>query len=607
MSSKKTHSDQASAADTLPLDMVLSAFPVAYLATDARGRVTSWNEKLAEITGVSAAHMIGKKAWRGFSEEKRLTPMELTLRTEEAEDQPDFEIRNRQTGEAIRVRFAARPVLDAQDELLGVVGMLAVGDTDELMTLKAETADLVPLPIIAMDREYKVTYANDAAVKLLGHTQESVLGHFCYDLFKTTHCNTAECRCRQAMDRDGVFTGETSLEMGGRTLYIEYTGAPVKDGLGKIIGAREFVLDITQRKEVLTDIIRMARELASGNLTVRARDDYEGDYKEIADQLNRAVKAQHDAMLTVAEAVEQLSAASEQIASGSQYVAQGAATQASSLQQTSASLDEMSTMTARTAEHTQRVQTLSEATRETASQGSEAMKQMTAAMEEIRKAAESTAEIIRDINEIAFQTNLLALNAAVEAARAGDAGRGFAVVAEEVRNLAQRSKEAAKRTEQLIKESVNLAESGRDISGKVDANLGDIVDSILRVAELIGQIATSSVQQADGIKLVNDSMNKVDKVTQQAAANAEESASSAEELSSQAQELARIVGRFTLLREGRATHAAPPTPKAPAPQVDWERPAPRVPTKGLRGKDPNAHFSAEDLIPLEDDPEFKDF
>ena len=120
------------------------------------------------------------------------------------------------------------------------------------------------------------------------------------------------------------------------------------------------------------------------------------------------------------------------------------------------------------------------------------MGQMTEAMEKIRTAAEGTAAIIRDINEIAFQTNLLALNAAVESARAGDAGRGFAVVAEEVRNLALRSKEAAKKTESLINDSVSLAKHGEGVSKQVSQNLGDIVSAVTKVSELIATIAASS-------------------------------------------------------------------------------------------------------------------
>lgn len=216
------------------------------------------------------------------------------------------------------------------------------------------------------------------------------------------------------------------------------------------------------------------------------------------------------------------------------------------------------------------------------------MGQMTQAMEKIRHAAEGTAAIIRDINEIAFQTNLLALNAAVEAARAGEAGRGFAVVAEEVRNLALRSKEAAKKTESLISESVNLAKHGEGVSKQVSDNLSEIVGAVTKVSAIITSITESSAAQARDIDQVGSAVGQMDKVTQQNAASAEQSASSAEELSSQAQEMTVLVGQFQLDRPMKAI----------APKRNGKAPGLALGSgTRTRGK----------LIPLDDESAFKDF
>ena len=157
---------------------------------------------------------------------------------------------------------------------------------------------------------------------------------------------------------------------------------------------------------------------------------------------------------------------------------------------------------------------------------------MQGAMEKIKASAEGTSQIIRDINDIAFQTNLLALNAAVEAARAGEAGRGFAVVAEEVRSLALRAKEAAQKTEALIRESVRQA-----VEGEATAR---------QVAGRLEEIAASSRAQAESIDQVNQAVTEMDRVTQQNAASAEQSSSAASELSAQSEELAAMVGAFRL-------------------------------------------------------------
>jgi methyl-accepting chemotaxis protein len=247
-------------------------------------------------------------------------------------------------------------------------------------------------------------------------------------------------------------------------------------------------------------------------------------------------------------------------------VAQGASEQASALEETSAALVEMTSTTQRNASAASSAGDLVQAAEGASASGQAAMHQMTEAMQQIRTSAEGTAAIIRDINEIAFQTNLLALNAAVEAARAGEAGRGFAVVAEEVRNLALRSKEAAKRTEALIGESVRLSERGADLSGGVSGTLSAIVDSVGRVAGIVGEIRTSSAEQANGIDQVTRAMSQVDEVTQSAAASAEESSSAAEELASQAAELASLVAEFQLAEAGRAPVRQGPPPLPPAPR-----------------------------------------
>jgi methyl-accepting chemotaxis protein len=161
-----------------------------------------------------------------------------------------------------------------------------------------------------------------------------------------------------------------------------------------------------------------------------------------------------------------------------------------------------------------------------------------------------------NVSEIAFQTNLLALNAAVEAARAGEAGRGFAVVAEEVRSLALRAKEAATKTEDLIRQSVKEAGEGEQAARHVAGKLGEIVEGIGKVTDIVAEIAAAAKDQAAGIQQVTLAVGEMDKVTQQNAASAEESSSAASELSSQAEELAAMIGSFQL--EGRRGAATAP-------------------------------------------------
>ena len=186
----------------------------------------------------------------------------------------------------------------------------------------------------------------------------------------------------------------------------------------------------------------------------------------------------------------------------------------------------------------------------------EAMNRMGQAIGRIKGSSDQTARIVKTIDEIAFQTNLLALNAAVEAARAGESGKGFAVVAEEVRNLAQRSAEAAKSTAALIEESQLNASSGVRVSEEVEAILTQIFKSMESLTQLIHQVSSASEEQNRGIEQIGKSMNQIDRLTQNNAATSVESSSASGELSAQAGELDRVVSTLVGLVRGTGASTA---------------------------------------------------
>ncbi len=259
----------------------------------------------------------------------------------------------------------------------------------------------------------------------------------------------------------------------------------------------------------------------------------------------------------------QVEAASNQVAQSSQSMAEGASEQAASLEETSASLEEITAMTRQNADNARQANLTSNEAREGAEKGREAMQRMASAIAKIKGSSDETAKIIKTIDEIAFQTNLLALNAAVEAARAGDAGKGFAVVAEEVRNLAQRSAEAAKNTSALIAEAQKNADNGVNVSTEVAAILERIVTSSQKVTQLVGEVSAACNEQAQGIEQVNTAVAQMDKVTQSNAANSEEAASASEELSAQAKELEEMVQVLVGIVGGSSANASK-TQAAPA-------------------------------------------
>ncbi len=256
------------------------------------------------------------------------------------------------------------------------------------------------------------------------------------------------------------------------------------------------------------------------------------------------------------EGADQVASAAGQVSSSSQSLAEGASEQAASLEETGASLEEVASMTKRNAEGAQRAKTLSTQTREAADTGAADMDAMRVAMDEIKASSNAVSKIIKSIDEIAFQTNILALNAAVEAARAGEAGMGFAVVAEEVRSLAHRSAQSAKETAAKIEDAIAKSDHGVRISGKVALSLGEIVAKAREVDTLVGEIATASLEQTQGIDQVNLAVGQMDKVTQSNASSAEETAAASEELNSQSVAMRENVRSLLLLIGGRTNERA---------------------------------------------------
>lgn len=249
---------------------------------------------------------------------------------------------------------------------------------------------------------------------------------------------------------------------------------------------------------------------------------------------SKIIKPLNTFVSQLSEGADEVSSASEQVSGSSQSLAQGSSEQAASLEETSASLEEMSSITKQNADNAGQADQLMNDANKIVVQANDSMNDLTSAMQEISKSSEETQKVVKTIDEIAFQTNLLALNAAVEAARAGSAGAGFAVVADEVRNLALRSADAAKSTAVLIDDTVHKINDGSNLVVKTNKAFEEVAGSASKVGELLGEIALSSNEQAQGIEQVTGAVSKMDKITQHNAASAEESASASEEMSAQA-------------------------------------------------------------------------
>jgi methyl-accepting chemotaxis protein len=308
--------------------------------------------------------------------------------------------------------------------------------------------------------------------------------------------------------------------------------------------------------------VGMAQTVASGDLRSEVRAS---TTDEIGDLL-RALKAMQENLAHIVGQVrhgtETIHQATVEIANGNLDLSGRTEEQASSLQETAASMVQLSSTVKQNHDNAGEASRLANAASTVAQRGGVAVEQMVQTMGSINASSRKIVDIIGVIDGIAFQTNILALNAAVEAARAGEQGRGFAVVASEVRNLAQRSAAAAKEIKELIGDSVGRVEAGSRLVGQAGTTMDEVVASVQRVTAMIGEIATASAEQRDGIEQVSTAISQMDNVTQQNAALVEQAAAAADALQQQAASLNEAVSIFKL-NEG--TPAARPAQLAPSP------------------------------------------
>jgi len=288
----------------------------------------------------------------------------------------------------------------------------------------------------------------------------------------------------------------------------------------------------------------VAEKIAAGDLTVDVKVRSEKDL--LNQKFFEIVESNNEIMSNIVNAAEQVAAGSKQVSDSSMALSQGAAEQASSVEELTASLEEVSSQTDINAKNAGNANELAEAAKNNAIDGNSKMQEMVKAMEEINESSANISKIIKVIDDIAFQTNILALNAAVEAARAGQHGKGFAVVAEEVRNLAARSANAAKETTDMIEGSIKKSEGGTRIANETAEALNKIVGDVAKAAELVGDIAVASNEQANAIGQINQGIMQVSQVVQSNSATSEEGAAASEELSGQADLLKEMVGKFKL-------------------------------------------------------------
>lgn len=334
-----------------------------------------------------------------------------------------------------------------------------------------------------------------------------------------------------------LIVGASRGDLGQRIDVARYSGfmRGLADGVNSLL---ESVV------EPIREGTRVVKHLAEGDLTQIMEGQFDGEFAILRDAVNTSVSNLENMVNDIQDAAQNITSGSAEIARGNSDLSQRTEEQASSLEETASSMEEMTGTVKQNADNARQANQLATAARDKAEEGGQVVSKAVTAMSEINTASKKIADIIGVIDEIAFQTNLLALNAAVEAARAGEQGRGFAVVATEVRNLAQRSAGAAKEIKALIKDSVEKVDDGTRLVDESGETLGEIVNAVKKVSDIIAEIAAASQEQSSGIEQVNKAVMQMDEVTQQNAALVEEAASASESLDEQAKGLQNLMEFF---------------------------------------------------------------
>jgi methyl-accepting chemotaxis protein len=324
------------------------------------------------------------------------------------------------------------------------------------------------------------------------------------------------------------------------------------------------------------------KRLSEGDLTARIDQSFSGEYDILRADFNAAINRLQETMQSVLSGTSGITTGAGEISQATQDLSQRTERQAASLEETAAALEEITATVKKTAENAKEASKIVGTAKAAAEAGGNVVETAVAAMNQIENSSKQITEIIGVIDKIAFQTNLLALNAGVEAARAGDAGKGFAVVASEVRALAQRSSEAAKEIETLIKASSSQVESGVRLVGETGQALQKIVGQVIEINSLVNEVSQAAQQQSSGIDEVNTAVSQMDQVTQQNAAMVEEATAAARNLAGETEQLSQVVSFFKVGERKAAKKAHPENGRA---KQATTKPAP---TSGARGGGPVA-------------------
>jgi len=417
--------------------------------------------------------------------------------------------------------------------------------------------DAIPVPAFIINKEFSIIYANKASATMAGMTPDSMLGQKCYDHFKTPDCRSQKCASGQCMQSGRIATSETQAFPKGQKYDIKYSGVPIKDTTGKVIGSMEFFTDLTEVKDaarlaqkkieealalINAEMTKISRGAEEANANVEEVSAGAGQVAKNATAVSINVEKSMEGIIQVEKAMEDLSRTIQDVATRAESTAK---------------------IVHDTDDYSKEGMALARKTEQGMHGITKSSNDVNVIILEIKGQMDKISEIVKLITDLANQTNLLALNAAIEAARAGDAGRGFAVVATEVKSLAVESRASAERISDMIEnlqnqtqhavEAVSASNAGVK-EGSIAlqntvASFSKIADSIDQISRNISDVASATEEQAASVEEITASVNEVNSLMQNTAKESTNAAAASEESSAAIEQISKVIGNVTIVVE----------------------------------------------------------
>lgn len=528
---------------------------------DLKGNILAVNDNFANVTGYAEHEIVGGHHSMFVTSEFKSSPDYKAFWDKLGRGESDGGIYKRigKGGKEVWLQASYNPIYDVDGKPFKVVKFatdITMYKLQELdMSGQVEALNRA-LGVIEFDLKGNITKVNDNFANVTGYSKSEIVGQH--------HSMFVDAAYKASPDYKAFWEklghGEADIGKyqrickGGKKIWLEASYNPIFDMNGKPFKVVKFATDITEQYnaakalEIAVEQTKQVIEDAEGgDLTARVPlEGKTGAIEVLCNGVNALMNKMSDVLAQIREAGETINTAASEISTGNSDLSARTEQQASALEETASSMEELASTVKQNAENAKQANQLAVAASGVAVKGGGAVGDVVSTMRAINESARKIEDIISVIDGIAFQTNILALNAAVEAARAGEQGRGFAVVAGEVRNLAQRSASAAKEIKELITDSVAKTTEGTKQVEQAGATMSEIVASVQRVTDIMGEISAASSEQSSGIDQVNHAITSMDEVTQQNAALVEEAAAAAESLSEQASTLMDTVAAFKL-------------------------------------------------------------